>query len=46
MQDNMKSLVGMKSKINTLAKKYLEAYGKATCRTEADKYWLKLEADL
>jgi len=46
MQDNMKSLIGMKSKIYSLAKKYLETYGDAKCRTTEDKYWLKLEEDL
>jgi hypothetical protein len=42
----MKSLIGMKSKIYSLAKKYLELYGDSKCRTEEGKYWLKLEADL
>jgi len=36
----------MKSKIYSLAKKYLELYGDSKCRTEENKYWLKLEADL
>lgn len=42
----MKSLIGMKSKIYSLAKKYLETYGDSKCRTEEGKYWMKLESDL